>query len=598
MTVAIYIVHDVDALKELEQKAYWLNNIVYDQNTDFLSTIRYEALYCAFILTKQEFNKDKIICELNDLADLPESINLFNNELYSAVKIKNEITSYGIALFNKWCGFDKILIKKSITKSSTQDISELIYLNCGKDNQKYYDTLTDLEKKLFTFISLSKYTPSLDASEMVNLKDEETDRLLKMLPDNNIMLGYHINEALVERCLHNFDKESNLYKLYKSGSRFSRAQLARSCISIGYSADAENNVVPTPIKTSLLEGLTEEEFFIVAPGTRKSIKDKAKFTPDSGYLERTVVMALSILELDMDDCKTDRYLEVLVTSQKHAMTLIGKWYRDPQEYSSEWKVLTFAKAKEFINRKIQIRSPMTCETPGFKLCRKCFGTRVFPTKYVGITAGQNLVERITQLILRTFHESGRADLEVDKQIKDFFMNHLIDIKKENGTTTLFFNSSDFPESLINNSVIQGLISVGDTSITFGEDKRIIPNEDVISIMNQIKLILRASKVNRPPVEYYQDLMALLLNVGTVYSSFAEMLFANMFLVGELEDKRFWRYYQDETPTYKLGDKMMAAYISPLLGLLYQPNRNSIDRIDILSDNQNLTIYEKIWLGKI
>ena len=117
---------------------------------------------------------------------------------------------------------------------------------------------------------------------MVELKDDETSRMLKQLPNNNIMLGYYLNEALVERCLENFDKESNLYKLYKSGSRFSKLQLARSCISIGFSADTNNNITPIPIKTSLLEGLTEEEFFIVAPGTRKSIRDKARWTPDSG----------------------------------------------------------------------------------------------------------------------------------------------------------------------------------------------------------------------------------------------------------------------------------------------------------------------------
>ena len=234
MTTALYIVHDVDALKELEKKAYWLNNIVYDQNTNFLSVIRYEALYAAFILTKQEINNiEKIIFEINDLADLEENIDLFNNKLYSAVKIKKEVVSYGIALFNKWCGFDTPLIKRSITKAHIHEVSEMIYLNSAKDNKLYYDTLTDLEKKLFTFVSISKYTPSLDVSDMVNLKDEETDRLLKLLPDNNIMLGYHINEALVEKCLHNFDRETNLYKLYKSGSRFSRAQLARSCISIG-----------------------------------------------------------------------------------------------------------------------------------------------------------------------------------------------------------------------------------------------------------------------------------------------------------------------------------------------------------------------------
>ena len=81
-------------------------------------------------------------------------------------------------------------------------------------------------------------------------------------------------------------EDSGLYKLFKSGSRFSRAQLSRSAISIGYSANADNIVIKQPIKSSLLEGLSEDQYFRVAPATRKSIKDKSRHTPSSGYLER------------------------------------------------------------------------------------------------------------------------------------------------------------------------------------------------------------------------------------------------------------------------------------------------------------------------
>jgi len=47
---------------------------------------------------------------------------------------------------------------------------------------------------------------------------------------------------------------------------------------------------------------------------------------------------------------------------------------------------------------------------------------------------------------------------------------------------------------------------------------------------------------------------------------------------------------------------MAAYISSRIGLLYQPNKNTIEKVDLeeldLIDDDNLTIYEKIYLGKI
>jgi len=80
-------------------------------------------------------------------------------------------------------------------------------------------------------------------------------------------------------------------------------------------------------------------------------------------------------------------------SNKHAQTLVGKYYRDPNSTDREWKVLDLKTAISFINKKIEVRSPITCQNPNFKICRKCFGEKNINTKYVGIVAGQTVVER-------------------------------------------------------------------------------------------------------------------------------------------------------------------------------------------------------------
>ena len=396
MTNAIYILHDTKALKEAEEKAFIQNTIRYDQNDSFIATVRHEALYAAFVLTKQKFDKTEIICnDLNSLDLLPESFDFWNNHLYHAVKMSTgEIYSYGICLFNKFCGFDKVIIKKSIGKKTTNIINESILKYHNNDNKKYYDALTNLEKRLLFFISSTDHTPSLDIEEMVDLKDEVTDRIFKQLPNNNIKLGYCIIEALTNKCIEKMDENSGLYKLFKSGSRFSRAQLSRSAIAIGYSANADNVVIHQPIKSSLLEGLTEDQYFRVAPATRKSIKDKSRHTPSSGYLERTLVMALSMIEFDLDDCGTNTHLEFVVMSNEHAETLVGKYYCDPSELPQpEWKELDSVTAKSYVNKKICVRSPMTCINEHFKICKKCFGSKKLTTKYVGIVAGQLVTER-------------------------------------------------------------------------------------------------------------------------------------------------------------------------------------------------------------
>lgn len=209
---------------------------------------------------------------------------------------------------------------------------------------------------------------------------------------------------------------------------------------------------------------------------------------------------------------------------------------------------------------------------------------------------------LTQLTLRVFHESGKATLLSDQEIVKFFENHLVDVLTDiEGKTTLIFDTNQLPEKLISDSLIKGLLVVKDNQLVYGDDRYEISNQDVISVVENIRNILKQGSVNQPIVSYYTKLVSAILEVGTIYSSFIEILFANMFLV-DYDNKVFWRYNQNQTPTYKLGDKGLAAYISSRIGLLYQPNKNTIENISMDEledvDLENLTIYEKIYLGQI
>jgi len=216
-------------------------------------------------------------------------------------------------------------------------------------------------------------------------------------------------------------------------------------------------------------------------------------------------------------------------------------------------------------------------------------------------------KRVASLIEYKVHESGKATLPTDTEIVDFFEDHLIDLKTEEDTTTLTFDTEDYPMKLLITAVqggdvpIYGLQHVIGNTLIFKSDINQVNNQDVISVIENIKAILRQGEVKDPVVTYYINLMSAVLEVGIIYSSFVEILFANMFLVDK-EKKIFWRYNQSMLPTFKLGDKMMAAYISSRIGLLYQPNKNTIDAIDLDEmddiDEDLLTIYEKIYLGRV
>ena len=599
-TCALYTIHDNKALEEAVDKAYLKNDVYYDHSNSYLSLIRHEALYSVYLLSKDvnNINTDHII-KINELKDLPENIELYNKPDI-CIEFMSNYYSYGICLINKWCGFDKIIINEVINKKNNSYISECVY-NYFQDGEIYYKNLNNLEKNLFFYVSICDYyPPTISLDEMLNFIDEKTDALINKIP-NNIAVGYLVNDALVARCLNNLVKQDNtLLNLFKSGSRFSEKQLSRSCINIGFNADANNMVKPFAINTNLLKGLTEKEFFAGSSGTRKGIADKDKATPDSGYLERSMAMGLSVIEIAEEDCGTKSLLETEIISEKHKKTLINKWCKI--EKNEDLFLLTEDNIKNIkVGDTIYLRSPIHCETKDRKICKKCWGEKNFKTKYIGILAGQILAERFTQLTMRSFHESGSAQLSLNKDLKLFVQNHLNNISYEEHYIILEFDV-DVPDEIndLFNQFPNWQLNV-QNKVYFYNTLNDAINNDPIQALKNVKDILKVSKFNiSHPDKYYQMLMKQILTVGEPYSSFAESLLANMFLV-DINNNRLWRYYKQENIICKLGDKTLANKTSPLLDLLYQQNDKTINRIELLDtyidNNDNLTIYEKLFLEK-
>jgi len=589
-TLALFAIADQSALKEMHDKSYLKYKFKYDSNETMLATLRHEALYGMFIISSFNINYDKVPIQLTSLDLLPENFDYWNYNLDCPVNFINKTYSYGMCLINKWAGFDSILINQFIGKSESELVSKIIF---EFNQDKFHDNLHNLNRQILFFISSTDHCPSINVNEMINMLNDKIEHLFMNLPKNNPYIGTHINEALIDKCLTEMNKDCDLYKLFKSGSRFSKSQLARTCMNIGYIADAQNIVSNKPITSNLIKGLNQADFLETSLGARKGVVDKSKSTPESGYMQRTLSMALSPLEIIENDCGTDLHIDTIVFSKTHAKTLTGKYYRDIYSNDRNWKILDFNTAKTYINKKISIRSPITCQTQNFQICKKCFGARSLRTNYVGIMAGQLVSERLTQLVMRTFHTSGAANLDIDENVKQFIHDHLINIKNINGKCELYFDSN--PVNIFDG--IEGFLLCHDNVIVFDEIKYPVENNDVIAILVHIKQILKTQTIiNKHPTEYYEELMSYLLEVGTLFSSFVECIFANMFLTNK-DPNVFWRYNQNNKIVYKSGQLNMAYNIRPRLSCLFQPN---IKSLPYLTDNTGtkLTLYEKIWLDKL
>lgn len=103
-------------------------------------------------------------------------------------------------------------------------------------------------------------------------------------------------------------------------------------------------------------------------------------------------MALSIIEIDAEDCGTLTALKVEIISKNHILTLLGKYFK---KFESDIEWLLLEKEDQIgVGDLIFVRSPIYCKTPDKKICRKCFGIRSFNTSYLGILSGQILSERL------------------------------------------------------------------------------------------------------------------------------------------------------------------------------------------------------------
>ena len=140
--VALYKVHDVNSLQELESNSF--NKVIthYEHNNKPLHTIRLEAVYSFNVLSSIEPNYEITPIEISNLSELDDNY----VEIETPIRFNGQVYTYGIGLINKWCYFKDIKITKTI---KPQEISELIFRSMSKDD--YHNRLFNLNTHLYWF---------------------------------------------------------------------------------------------------------------------------------------------------------------------------------------------------------------------------------------------------------------------------------------------------------------------------------------------------------------------------------------------------------------------------------------------------------------
>jgi DNA-directed RNA polymerase subunit beta' len=282
-------------------------------------------------------------------------------------------------------------------------------LNDIKDtypNDVTANVLDEIKKIGFKYATLVGCTMSLEDCYFEG-SGEMRDRLYSSEDPREQLMALANHDVVAEL------REKFMYSyLIDSGARGSWDQVKQLILTRGFISNFDGEILPQPIKHSLIEGLTEEEFFFSTYGCRKGLLDVALNTGTSGYLSRKLIFTCANLQLDLDldDCGTTDFLPVEVTSPRKARMLVNRYINTKNGLVK----ITKEMCKDILGKTVYLRSPILCKSP--KLCKTCYGDlyKKINSRFVGIIAAQTLGERSTQLVLRTFHTSGSAIIKGDQ----------------------------------------------------------------------------------------------------------------------------------------------------------------------------------------
>jgi len=431
--MAAYISLYDETEKENREKMFILKNLISPSTGKIILGINQDILLGLYLMTKPDATEE---CEYEGT----------NIQIGPTGIERNVKTTKGRVQFNKVFPEDFPFINKTINKKELNVLlNEIVTKYPAETVKTVVDNIKELGFKETTLRGTTFSLKNLTGQGSYEIVSEVVDDPNKSLVDKFHSLNEHPFKRQVQETFPYAD-------FIKSGSRGSWDQANQLIFCRGYMSNSQGEVVPTPIKNNLVNGLNRDEFFISCYGSRKALLDVALNTAVSGYLTRKLVYCCVNLELDeeLDDCGTHDYLnleipKILTDNEinnlvshiedenerkiqrdlliykrneldpiKLAKSLVGRWYYDEND---NLRLIDERNYLEVCGKTIKLRSPIYCQSP--RICKKCYGksNEICHSKYVGVIAAQALGEVATQLTLRTFHTGGIAVMSKNQNDK-------------------------------------------------------------------------------------------------------------------------------------------------------------------------------------
>jgi len=283
--------------------------------------------------------------------------------------------------------------------------------NAKKLKKVEWDVLWHLYK--FSSVELQPWIATLDIFDLAKIV---TDKSFTPLIEARDKIKPEMGTDNIEKYLGNLKKDlkkilnskdtipGNALYPYIHTDLTNFKQLSQTLLAFGVRTDVNDNIVNLPIKSSALGGFNDiQEFAVESLSAKKALFYSHVAVAESQYFGRKQhLLASTIKHIYSRDCGSKAYVAFDVTPENYA-NIEGVNILD--QTTGKLVKVTKETAKNYINTRVYMRSPMTCKFRN-GVCEVCGGAifeNINRKINIGILSSIHVIEPTTQKILSAKH---------------------------------------------------------------------------------------------------------------------------------------------------------------------------------------------------
>ena len=333
-------------------------------------------------------------------------------------KLKEKYFKAGIAEYAKrlgrYCKFEIVEVpdEKASESLSQAEMDEVM----SKEGERILDKIKDREYVYALAIKGKERSSEEFAKEINKLKDKlfkENKAALEVGDESSAAVAEDIENQLKAFAMEYLKDDPSLDP-YLSGAG---GNIDNNFKNMYIMKGAIRNPDPTAkkeyeiAKSSFIDGISKDEYSLLARSLSGGPYSRAKKTELGGYWEKLVESATNMFTLDEpgSDCGTDKYLELVLTKDLSSLFMYSYIIKS----DGKLEELTSDNVDKYINKKIKVRSALFCKG-GFKLCNHCVGNFFYRRggKNVGLACAQ-IPTKLKLKSMKAFHDSTVTTTEID-----------------------------------------------------------------------------------------------------------------------------------------------------------------------------------------